>query len=188
MDIELEKRHSDMVWQLAKSGEDIVDGLTKFSAHNLHMAVGISGEVAECIEALFGESREHTVEEIGDLNFYITGLKLGLKIETEFVEFSGLAVASLPPIANVAIKMSISSGFLLDIIKKQSVYGKMLDVDDVIHELQILESCIRRIYLLCGITREECLEANYKKLGSRYKDHQYSDEQAQLRNDKTGES
>ena len=39
--------YSDMVATLAKSGDAIVSELTGSDAHNLHMAVGISGESGE---------------------------------------------------------------------------------------------------------------------------------------------
>ena len=188
MNEELEKRHEDMVKTLAKAGKEIVTGLSYTSAHNLHMVVGIVGEVAELAEALLSTNREHVIEEIGDLEFYITGLKQGIGIEIPSGEWHGSDNALITPLAEVIIRLGISSGFLLDAVKKEAIYNKPLDLNEAVTHLAVVGGCVKRIYSLRGITREECLEANYNKLGERYKNHQYSDEQAQQRNDKTGES
>ena len=45
-------KHSDMVAGLAKDGEAIIASMTGESAHALHMAVGISGEAGELLDAI----------------------------------------------------------------------------------------------------------------------------------------
>jgi hypothetical protein len=75
--------HPQLVKQLAKPGEAILASLTPVKAHLLHMAVGVSGEAAELIEAFSitpsGQvDRENLVEELGDLKFYIEGMLQGL--------------------------------------------------------------------------------------------------------------
>lgn len=77
----------DMVKGLAKPGEAIVDSLTPEKAHQLHMAVGISGEAGELLDAIKKSviynkplDRENVIEELGDLEFYMEGLRQGLGI------------------------------------------------------------------------------------------------------------
>lgn len=112
--------HADMVKALAKPGEQIAEELNAEDAHIMHMAIGVSGEAGELLDAIKKKviyrkdlDRVNVVEELGDLEFYMEGLRQGL-----------------------------------------------------------------------GITREECLQANIDKLGTRYKGFQYSNQSAQDRADK----
>lgn len=82
--------HSEMVTALAKPGKVIADELTGNDAHLLHMAVGISGESGELLDAVKKASiyrkpidRENVIEELGDLEFYMEGLRQGLDITRE---------------------------------------------------------------------------------------------------------
>lgn len=109
-----------MVASLAKPGEQIVTELTPEKAHQLHMAVGVSGE----------------------------------------------------------------SGELLDAIKKATIYNKQLDRDNAIEELGDLEFYMEGLRQSLNITRHETIEANINKLGKRYHQGSYSNEQAQQRADK----
>lgn len=80
----------DMVHVLAKPGADIIATLTPEKAHMLHMAVGVSGEAGELLDAVKKAvvynkplDRENVVEELGDLEFYMEGLRAGLGITRE---------------------------------------------------------------------------------------------------------
>jgi len=82
--------HADMVKALAKPGADIVASLTPETAHLLHMAVGVSGEAGELLDAVKKAAiyvkpidRANVVEELGDLEFYMEGLRQGLGITRE---------------------------------------------------------------------------------------------------------
>jgi len=82
--------HSDMVAALAKPGADIVASLTPEDAHTLHMAVGVSGEAGELLDAVKKAAiyrkpidRTNVIEELGDIEFYIEGLRQGLGITRE---------------------------------------------------------------------------------------------------------
>ena len=112
--------YQEMVAALAKPGEKIAAELTADDAHLIHMAIGISGEAGE----------------------------------------------------------------LLDAIKKRAVYRKDLDRENVIEELGDLEFYLEGLRQGLGLTREECLEANIRKLSKRYENLKYSDQQAQNRADK----
>lgn len=75
----------DMVKGLCKSGEDIVHELTGEDCHMLHMAVGIAGEAGELLDAIYRKpiDRDNVLEELGDLEFYMEGLRQGLGVTRE---------------------------------------------------------------------------------------------------------
>lgn len=82
--------HSELVRALVKPGADIIWNLTPTSAHLLHMAVGVSGEAGELLDAVKKAAiyvkpidRENVIEELGDLEFYMEGLRQGLSITRE---------------------------------------------------------------------------------------------------------
>lgn len=88
MNTEIE--HSMMVRKLAKTGSDIKEELTPEATHLLHMAVGVAGEAGELLDAVKKHAvyvkpidRENVIEELGDLEFYMAGLRQGLNIVRE---------------------------------------------------------------------------------------------------------
>lgn len=96
---ELEAKHKDMVKALAKDGQTIINELTADKAHLLHMAVGVAGEGGELLDAIkkhviYNKSlgsinekkqtlRENVIEELGDLEFYMEGVRERLGITRE---------------------------------------------------------------------------------------------------------
>ncbi len=83
-------KHNEMVAALAKPGADIIATLTPEKAHVIHMAVGISGEAGELLDAIKKHviynkpiDRENVIEELGDLEFYMEGLRQGFGITRE---------------------------------------------------------------------------------------------------------
>lgn len=86
------KDFAAMVARLSKPGEQIKNELTPKQAHLLHMAVGISGEAGELLDAvkkhtIYQKSLDITnvVEELGDLEFFMEGLRATLGISREEV-------------------------------------------------------------------------------------------------------
>ncbi len=84
--------HPELVAALAKPGADIVATLTAEDAHSLHMAVGIAGEVGKLLDAVKKAAiyrklidRVNVVEELGNLEFYMEGLRQGLGITRQEV-------------------------------------------------------------------------------------------------------
>lgn len=81
----IEEEHSEMVTKLVKPGQDIVDGLDASKMNLLHMAVGVAGEGGEILDAakrvsiynkgLTPDLFENIVEELGDLEFYMEGIR-----------------------------------------------------------------------------------------------------------------
>lgn len=85
---------------------------------------------------------------------------------------------------HMTMGISGESGELLDAIKKHTIYGKPLDIANVIEELGDLEFYMEGLREALGISREETLEQNIKKLSKRYDGWKYSDEAAIKRADK----
>lgn len=86
----LEFEHHQMVQALAKPGGEIIKTLTPSTAHLLHMAVGVAGEAGELLDAVKKAAvynkpldRANVVEELGDLEFYMEGLRDGAGITRE---------------------------------------------------------------------------------------------------------
>lgn len=82
--------YSDMVATLAKPGEDILASLTPLKCHLWHMASCIPGEAGELFDAVKKHviynkpmDRLNVIEELGDLEFYMEGLRQGLGITRE---------------------------------------------------------------------------------------------------------
>ena len=79
--------HAEMVRSLVKPGEDIILGLTAGTANLLHMAVGVSGESGELLDAvkktaIYNKPLDlhNVIEELGDLEFYMEGIRQQLGI------------------------------------------------------------------------------------------------------------
>ena len=85
---------------------------------------------------------------------------------------------------HMAIGISGEAGELLDAIKKWVMYGKPLDVENVIEELGDLEFYMEGLRAELGLTREAVILANIAKLNKRYASGKYSNQQAQDRADK----
>jgi NTP pyrophosphatase (non-canonical NTP hydrolase) len=82
--------HKLMVAALVKPGSEILDSLTPKRCNILHMVVGISGESGELLDAvkksvIYNKSldRQNVIEELGDLEFYMEGLRQELDISRE---------------------------------------------------------------------------------------------------------
>lgn len=82
--------HTELVAALIKPGEDIIKSLTPSKANALHMAVGVAGEAGELLDAVKKHviynkdaDRANIVEELGDLEFYMEGLRAEYSITRE---------------------------------------------------------------------------------------------------------
>lgn len=88
MEEDLNVAHGQMVQALAKDGADIIRDLTPFHAHLWHMASCIQGEAGELFDAIkkpviyaTGEfDMANVLEELGDIEFYLQGLRSALGI------------------------------------------------------------------------------------------------------------
>lgn len=180
----------NMVDQLAKPGDAILNSLSASRCHLLHMAIGICGEVGELVLAAFNSDRENIVEELGDIEFYLEGFFQGLNCNQ-------LSLSEMPdpyPRMLPIQSLPIISADLLDVTKKLVIYDKQND--HTFHELTEAAMKMRKVldlyyaeptFFQNPITREEAIQANISKLGKRYLSFKYSDKSAQERADKVGE-
>lgn len=157
--------YSEFVAGLIKPGADILATLTPEKCNLLHMAVGLSGEVAELFDAM---DPAHIVEEIGDCEFFLEGLKMVLPGAGEPIESGSIIVIA---------------GDILDRVKKHTVYNKPLDEQQLRRLIATFDKELEGIYAETGISRDKVLQANMEKLKLRYKAG-YSDKAAQERADK----
>ena len=93
--------YSDFVATLAKPGIDILNSLTAEKCHLWHMATGIAGEGGELLDAVkriaaYGQEldtvqkdgktiRENIKEELGDLEFFMEGVRQIIGVTREEV-------------------------------------------------------------------------------------------------------
>ena len=82
--------HEELVRALVKPGEQIKAEVTPKEMHLLHMIIGLCGESGELLDALKKAiiyrkplDRDNVVEELGDLEFYLEGIRQGLYITRE---------------------------------------------------------------------------------------------------------
>ena len=80
-------QHPDMVRSLVKPGANIIANLTPAAADAWHHATGISGEAGELLDAIKKHviynkplDRDNVIEELGDLEFYMEGLRQNLGV------------------------------------------------------------------------------------------------------------
>lgn len=83
-------KHNDMVRALAKDGATIAKEIDGQDAHLMHMAIGVSGEAGELLDAIKKKviyrkplDMENILEELGDIEFYLEGIRQGLGITRE---------------------------------------------------------------------------------------------------------
>lgn len=89
---------------------------------------------------------------------------------------------------HMVIGVAGEAGELLDALKKHCIYGKSIDLANVIEELGDLEFYLAGIREQFNLQREDILRANIKKLTKRYGDGwNYSNEAAIARPDKVEE-
>ena len=86
------KEFNKMVIALAKNGQAIINDLDPAKANLLHMAVGVSGEAGELLDAIkkhtiYGKplDRENVKEEAGDILFYLNNILLNVGFTLEEV-------------------------------------------------------------------------------------------------------
>lgn len=82
--------HKQLVAVLAKPGADILKGLTPEDCHLWHMASCVPSEAGELFDAIKRPviyrkeiDRANVIEELGDLEFYMEGIRAALGITRE---------------------------------------------------------------------------------------------------------
>lgn len=85
-------KFEDMVSTLAKDGEQIRTELKSSDCHNLHMCMGAAGEMGEVVDLIKKSifyrkpiDRKKLIEELGDVEFYLEGIRQGFGVTREAV-------------------------------------------------------------------------------------------------------
>jgi NTP pyrophosphatase (non-canonical NTP hydrolase) len=83
-------KHSELVAALAKPGQAILNEQSPLDAHLQHMAIGVAGEAGELLDAIKKKTIyqgpldvANVIEELGDLEFYLEGIRAALGITRE---------------------------------------------------------------------------------------------------------
>ena len=82
--------HAQMVARLNKPGQSIINDLTPVKAHIWHMGTGISGESGEILDTVkkhvvYNKALdiENLIEELGDMEYFMEGLRAATGITRE---------------------------------------------------------------------------------------------------------
>lgn len=175
-----------MVSNLAKPGQKIINDLTPNKAHMLHMAIGISGEVGELAipiyKTIYDKQKvdiDNIKEELGDIWFYLEGLEQSLDLISER---SGCEVEI--NIEKEILSLSVSASHVLDIVKKHAIYGKELDISNLRDYIGYIKLDLFNMTSYFGLKTEDIIQANITKLNKRYSTGSYHNLDAQIRADK----
>lgn len=170
--------HSEMVMKLAKSGEAIYASMTPQKLHVWHMASCLMGEAGE---VLANDGAGNLKEELGDLEFYLSGLNSGLLIMLKAEHGLTEEECYFDPY----IGLTIATCNIFDVCKKWFIYEKELDRDKLRLHIARYEFYRDVILQENKLTLQEILQANMDKLAKRYgADFTYTNKAAQERADK----
>ena len=161
--------------QLERPVKGVEDKITEWkketvNARFLHGAMGLCTETGELEEALY-ESRSHqiddinVVEECGDVIWYLAIVVDSLNLKFADIPFKDSPGLNLEDAISHMIQ---SSDQILDKAKRNTFYGKELEIDKVIHQLSVL---IYGLSYACDI--EVAIDKVTRKLtgkGGRYED------------------
>jgi len=131
--------YEQFVRSIVKPGHDILLQLTPLQASILHMAVGVSGEAGELLDAI----KKHAVyqkqldfdnvrEEAGDILFYLTGLlnELGLTLN-ECIEANVEKLSKRYPEKRYTNEAAIARADKLDVVEEPVALKDDDDLDGV---------------------------------------------------------
>lgn len=168
--------YPEFVASRVKPGADILASLTPTDCHLLHMAIGLSGEAVELLEA---KSFENVKEELGDLEFYAEGIR-------KATGFGRNLTTELRQDCSIQVEIAMICGNIFDTVKKHVIYRKPLNHNLLEHQVRHLNTRLLDYYDIIGVERETILAENMAKLTARYPTA-YSDKDAQERKDKANE-
>ena len=183
--------YRNMVRNLAKPGEDILDSLTPQKVELWHHATGISTEVGEILENTEGRrSLDNYVEELGDLYFYAVGLA-NIAALPDLPQLTIYPTSSESSISTLSTELVIAASDILDQVKKCVVYNQDFDTPAGSIRLTRLLGLLYTLATKLDLDMNDIVNANRMKLAdsdtARYADG-YSDEAATVRADKAGDT
>jgi hypothetical protein len=177
----VETTYAEFVESKRKDPQQIADelGSQPSNCDAVHMAMGVVGEA---IELLIATDLANTLEELGDLEFYLTGFEnLGWVKGWKSYPYS----YSFGTASQHQIKLNIieDAGTILDLVKKATMYQKDIAVPAFSDAFRQIHLSMEQMYVGLNYSREEVLQRNVDKLNKRYAKG-YSDKAAQDRADK----
>lgn len=136
----------------------------------LHAAMGLCTESAELIET---DGDQHEIEELGDVCWY-----LALGFDALGADFDNAPILDEDKFLEAVRgehsldSLVLYSTDLLDLVKKQIFYGRVIDNERAINTLVMLKNIIHYGLLFAdgGITLQDVIDANVKKLRARFPD------------------
>lgn len=179
--------HKDIKWDSLQGLHDYISN--KHWELDYSWSANETKEFVEKSKELLGNLLAHN--EVSSPNIVVS-TKTNTMTHTELV--AALAkpgqeiIAGLTPetanLTHMAMGVAGEAGELLDAVKKHVIYGKPLDIENVIEELGDIEFFLEGIRQQLGVSREECLASNIEKLQRRYPQGRYADRDAITRADK----
>jgi len=86
----MNKEYKNFVMSRVKSGTEIASNMSPDEAHLVHMAMGVSGEAGELLDCIKKHAiykkpidMNNLIEELGDLEFYMEGIRQALGVKRE---------------------------------------------------------------------------------------------------------
>lgn len=86
------KSYDQLATDLSKPGQQIYDEITPAKLHLWHMATGVAGEAGELLDAVKKHvvynqplDIENIVEELGDIQFYLAGIRSAINVMEETI-------------------------------------------------------------------------------------------------------
>ena len=190
------KRSSDIMISLVndtnnKNFDAVKSRIDERAKELLHSALGMSSELPELAKAIENNDKVNTKEEIGDIGWYNTLAQLQMAPvllqvigETYFWYSSiedyenGLYSEKEEVPYNVPFTvLSNAIGEFVDLIKKQTFYGKTVSDEKIAKEMAKIDYAADLIANSEGLTLEDCILAVNAKLRKRYEGG-YSDSKA----------
>lgn len=165
-----QEQHSNMVRKLAKGGDEILRSLHGRKAHLMHMCIGLTDEY---FELLLATDTENLLEELGDVMFYLEGLRFPYEND-------------LGP-CNCRMRIAEALCGLQRLVKRHVFYEQDLDCQLLSNAYFSILAWLRKQAEARGWTLDEVRIANMEKLSKRYPNFQYTDERAKERADKAGQ-
>lgn len=162
-----------MVSNLFKAGGSQAEEL-------MHAAIGMSGEAAEFAAA---DGLQNAVEELGDLEFYAEAFRQKLCISLEDT-VRARQVSPLVTLGTMSHHLLVVTGDILDHTKKVWVYRRQLDTATFVELFGRFEGITQRIRDILGVNQKVILDGNQAKLGKRYPEGVYTNQDALARADK----
>jgi len=169
------EQHAEMVSTLAKPGSDIVASMTASKSDLWHHVTGV---VTEAGELLDWNGEDNLIEELGDMEFYLAGVRANLGLSRYIVdEHVDGRIADLARLAFWCTE-------LLDATKKVVIYEQDPDLERFRKILCAIECRLYDVRQQHGLAWEATLEANMSKLAKRFPDFKYTNARAKERADK----